>query len=315
MAPHEARESTFVRLTVKVASEAAPGIADVLLSLTHGVEERATDSEVALMAYLPSDADAQCAVERVKDRLRALRAAGVDIGRGSVTRRRIRSKAWEEAWKAGFDVVKIGRRLAIKPTWKTYVPAPGEVVVELDPGMAFGTGQHATTRACLNALAALLRRGDVVFDVGTGSGILAIAAAKLGASYVLAIEVDESAARIAERNIRQNHVETIAGVVCARGLDAVGGRGDVIVANLTAAQIVELAPAVVEHLRPGGIFIASGIALDDDQPKAVREAVEGFGMVLRKVLFEEDWVALAWNRCGEGPHAPTLILGAGHEAD
>jgi ribosomal protein L11 methyltransferase len=315
MTPRESRQPTFVRLTVKLASEAVPGVAAVLLSLTRGVEERATDSEVVLMAYVSSDADAQCAVERVKDRLQALRAAGLDIGRGSVTRRRVRSKAWEEAWKAGFDVVKIGRQLAVKPTWKEYVPAPGEVVVELDPGMAFGTGQHATTRACLNGLAALLRRGDIVFDIGTGSGILAIAAAKLGASHVLAIEVDEPAARIAKQNVHLNDEDAIVGVICGRGLQAVGGRADIIVANLTSPQIVELAPDVVGHLRPGGIFIASGIAADGEQPPAVRYPVEAAGMELREIIVEEDWAAIAWNRRGEGPHAPSLTLGAGYEED
>ena len=314
MPPRKSRQSTFVRLTVKVAPETVPGVADILLSLTHGVEERATDSEVTLIAYVSSDSDAQRAIEQVKKRLRALRAAGIKVGRGSVTRRRIRSKAWEEAWKAGFDVVRIGRQLAIKPTWKKYVPTPGEVVVELDPGMAFGTGQHATTRACLNALAALLRRGDIVFDIGTGSGILAIAAAKLGASHVLAIEADESAARIAKENVQINDAQDVVGVICGGGVQAVRGRADIIVANLTAHQIVELAPAVVGHLRPGGIFIASGIALDDEQPGAVRAAVEAAGMELREIIFEEEWVAIAWNRRGEGPHAPGLILGAGHEA-
>jgi ribosomal protein L11 methyltransferase len=315
MAPRKSRQPTFVRLTVKVAPEALPGVAEVLLSLTRGVEERATDSEVALIAYLSTDGDAERAIEQVKDRLRALRAAGIKVGRGGVTRRRIRSKAWEEAWKAGFDVVRIGRQLTIKPTWKQYVPAPGEVVVELDPGMAFGTGQHATTRACLNALAALLRRGDIVFDIGTGSGILAIAAAKLGASHVLAIDADESAARIARQNTQINHEEDVVGVVCGHGLEAVRGQAEIIVANLTSPQIVALAPAVAGHLRPGGIFIASGIAADADQPQMVRNAVEAAGMELREIIVEDDWVAIAWNRRGEGPHAPSLILGEGDEAD
>jgi len=301
MAPHESREPTFVRLTVKVAPEAAPGIADVLLSLTHGVEERVTDSEVALIAYLPSDADAQLAVERVKDRLRALRAAGVDIGRGSVTRRRIRSKVWEEAWKAGFDVVRIRGQLAVKPTWKTYVPVPGEVVVELDPGMAFGTGQHATTRTCLDALAGAVRRGDIAFDIGTGSGILAIAAAKLGAAHVLAIEVDESAARIAKRNVALNEVGAIVEVICGRALQAIGGRADLIVANLTSAQIVELAADVVAHLRPQGVFVASGIAAEGEQAAAVCDAVEAAGMRLRDTYRVEDWVTLRWDFANDPP--------------
>jgi ribosomal protein L11 methyltransferase len=314
MAPNEPREQIFIRLTVEVAPEAAPGIADVLLSLTHGVEERVADSEVALIAYLPCGADPQPAVRRVKERLRALKAAGMDVGRGRVTRRRMRSKPWERAWRAGFDVVSIGGRLAIKPTWKTYKPAPGEVIVELDPGMAFGTGQHATTRACLNALAALMRRGDIVFDIGTGSGILAIAAAKLGAAHVLAVDVDESAVRIARRNVRLNGEEDVVGVICGRGLQAVGGRADIIIANLTAPQIIELAPDAADRLGAGGIFIASGIALEDDQPQAVRKAVEGLGLALRESIVEQDWIALAWNSAGEGPQMPTLSADADHEA-
>jgi ribosomal protein L11 methyltransferase len=286
------RQMTYTRITVRVSREAAPGIIDVLLAATHGIEERARGSETWLIAYLPGEGDRARVIERVNERLKALHDAGLRVGRGSVATRHICSKPWEQLWKAGFDVVRIGRQIVIKPTWKQYVAAPGEVVVELDPGMAFGTGQHATTRGCLAALGDTVKRGDLVFDIGTGSGILAIAAAKLGAAQVLAVEVDESAARIARQNAIINQVSGAVTVVRGSGFQSLRGRADVVVANLTAAQILELAPEVAAHLRCGGAFIGSGIAAA--QAADVTEACVAAGLTLQASADLEGWVTMTW---------------------
>jgi len=299
--PGNKRQPAWTKLTVKIAPEAAPGIMDVLLSMARGVEERVAGSQVWLIAYLPGEPEVGRFLARVRERLQALREAGLEVGRASITTRRICSRGWEEAWKAGLDVVRVTPRLAVKPTWKDYVPAPGEVVVELDPGMAFGTGHHATTRGCLDALARLVRGGEVVFDIGAGSGILSIAAAKLGARRVVAIEVDELAARIAADNVALNRTAESVAITCGSGLRCVRGRADIIVANLTAAQITELAPAAAAHLRPGGVFIASGIAAD--QAAAVRDAVAHAGMTLRESRERDHWVTMVWEVGGNAPPA------------
>ncbi|UCH34647.1 MAG: 50S ribosomal protein L11 methyltransferase [Armatimonadota bacterium] len=287
-----APEPMWVRITVTVSADAAPGIADLLLSLAHGVEEQPSAAGVRLVAYLPADSDVEGAVKHLRERLEALRSADVAMGQGRVARRRVRSQVWQEAWKAGFDVVRVGQQLAIKPTWKEYAAAPGEVVVELDPGMAFGTGQHATTRGCLVALANLVRPGMTVFDIGSGSGILAIAAAKLGARRVIAVEINESVARIARSNVALNSVADGVLVMCGDRLRCICGRADIIIANLTSDQIARMAPDVILYLRPKGVFVASGIALE--QEADVRKALSRAGLVLREPQREEEWVTMTW---------------------
>ena len=297
----EAPEKMWAKVTVEVSAEAAEGVADVLLAAAGGIEERRRDCRVRLVAYLPADRDAEGDVQRIRGRLEALRAAGIDVGRTSVTLRRVRSEPWEEAWKAGFDVIRIPPRLAVKPTWKEYVPQPGEVVVELDPGMAFGTGSHATTRGCLAALGRAVSSGSAVFDIGAGSGILSIAAARLGARRVVAVEIDESAGRVARRNVVANGVEDTVVVICADGLRCLCGRADVIVANLTSDHIARLARDVVAHLEPGGVFIASGVAAGHEA--AVRAAAEGAGLGLREAVQEEEWVTMVWEVRGDATAA------------
>lgn len=174
---------------------------------------------------------------------------------------------WAESWKAFFPPQHIGRRTVIVPTWHAYDPAPGEVIIRLDPGMAFGTGLHATTRLCLAAIERHLQPGARVLDVGTGSGILAIAAALQGASLVDAIDIDPVAIRVAADNAALNGVEDRIRV----SLGTVGGGGhhdvprhteagyDLVLANILAEVIVELAAGLAAATRPGGLLVVSGI--------------------------------------------------------
>jgi len=293
-------DTRWTRITVRAPAEAEAGIADVLLSFSHGIEEKARGHEMQLIAYLPAHADTAQALARIEGRLAALREAGLQVEPLKIVTHRVRSRRWEEAWKAGLGIVHIPPRVVIKPTWKPYDPAPGEVVIELDPGMAFGTGQHATTKGCLEALGRHLRGGEAVFDIGAGSGILSIAAAKLGAGRVVAIEVDESAAQIAAQNVALNDVANVVAIICGDGLGCIRGRADVIVANLTAPQIIALAPEVVARLRPGGLFIASGIAAA--QGPMVREAAKG-ALTLREAQEQDDWVTIVWEAGKDAPPA------------
>ena len=171
---------------------------------------------------------------------------------------------WAEEWKRFFDVLHVGRRIVCRPSWQAYEPAPGEIVIELDPGRAFGTGQHPTTRLCLEALERRLRPGDDVIDVGAGSGILAIAAARLGARSVRALDLDGEAVAVARENVRRNGVDGVVRVD-AGSLPAVAGErsatlrsADVIVANISSPMLVALASQAARVLRPGGVLIGSG---------------------------------------------------------
>jgi len=178
----------------------------------------------------------------------------------------------------------------IKPTWREYTAGKGDVVIELDPGMAFGTGTHHTTVMCLRMLEDTLQPGATVFDIGTGSGILAVAAAKLGAGAVRAVDLDPLAVRVATENIAINKVAAI--VTASQGdlLSGVDGQADIIVANIIADVIVQMAPAVPGRLSDGGLFIAGGIIAD--RLGDVTKALLSNGLTLERVAEEGCWVTM-----------------------
>ncbi len=205
--------------------------------------------------------------------------------------RELAEEDWAEAWKKYYTLQHIGSRLVIKPSWLEYAPRDHEVIVELDPGMAFGTGLHPTTRMCLAALEERVRPNIRMLDVGTGSGILAIAAAKLGAREILALDLDSIAVDTAAQNIVLNRVENIVRVEQG-SLDAERDRdsSDLICANILAEVICDLAPAIGSSLRANGVVVASGIL--DHKADAVIDALGGARIDLIEKKQEEDWVTV-----------------------
>ncbi|MBN1935269.1 MAG: 50S ribosomal protein L11 methyltransferase [Anaerolineae bacterium] len=197
---------------------------------------------------------------------------------------------WAEAWKAHYGVLHIGQRTVIVPAWQQYDAQPGEVVLRLDPGMAFGTGTHPTTRLCLEALERAIAPGMRVFDVGTGSGVLAISAIKQGAGGVLAVDVDEIAVNSARKNLDLNDMgERIR--LETGSIERGQGKYDLLLVNILAKIIVMLLDQdLAGMLKPGGAVIASGII--DTQEAQVREALESHGIEIVDRLTEKDWVAL-----------------------
>lgn len=203
---------------------------------------------------------------------------------------------WQNSWKSHFGLLRVGRRLVVRPSWIEYSAAPEEVIIEIDPGMAFGTGYHPTTHTCLAALEDVVQPGMEVLDLGTGSGILAIAAAKLGAAKVVALDIDPQAVRAARQNFRR------AGITRTVALSlgsvphplAVLGRFDVAVANISARGIRDRAPYAVPALRAGGIFIASGLL--KDQQEEVCPALLELGWPLAQEWPRDEWVTLGFRR-------------------
>jgi len=223
---------------------------------------------------------------------------------GDLAARVVHEADWANAWKAHFPVLRVGRRIVIRPTWRRHKRRPDDIVLALDPGMAFGTGLHPTTRLCLAALEALADRGLLaaggrngaparVLDVGSGSGILSIAAARLGAREVLAVDVDPIAVDATTANARRNR---LARVVRAREGSAPSGEGpfDVVLANLIASLLVSLADDLVADLRPGGVLLASGIF--ENREADVVEAFHARGLEVAGRWAEGDWVALELQR-------------------
>jgi ribosomal protein L11 methyltransferase len=201
---------------------------------------------------------------------------------------------WAVSWRDFFGVVDYGGRIVVVPTWVEHEPEPGQLVVRLDPGQAFGTGHHETTRLCLAALEDAVAPGAAVLDVGTGSGILAIAAVLLGAGSVAAVDIDPLAVGVAAENCEANgasgRVQLSQGVIDHTHT----GRYDIVVANISTNADIELAPAFAIVTRPGGALIVSGL-LAADVPR-VRAAQEAYGFRLVGARTERDWALLRFTR-------------------
>lgn len=287
----------WIELTVEASAEAAEAVVNILLEEgAGGVLEREPG---ALSAYFPADGDPSARVERVRRAVANLRRYGLEPGAVRVAARSVKEEDWANAWKEYFHVQRIGRAIVVRPTWREYAPRPGECVIDLDPGMAFGTGAHPTTALCLEALEEEVLPGDVVFDIGTGSGILAIAAAKLGARAVVACDVDPVAVRVAGENVRRNEVAGQVTLVQGSWRELrPHGKARVAVANIVASVICAMAPEVTGLLEPGGRFVASGIVRECEGK--VRQALAAAGMSVEQSAVRGEWVSVRATWPGRG---------------
>ncbi len=242
----------------------------------------------------PSAAEALSA--RAAERIAAI-GAFLPVGKGTLSISYVADEDWANGWKKHYHPLRLSPRVVVRPTWEDYAAAPGETVVALDPGSAFGTGAHETTALCVERIDALLRPGDAVLDLGCGSGILAIVAAKLGAGSVEAIDIDPLAVGVAAANCTANAVDADvhAGVLD----DARRPRYDLLVANIIADVIAALAADVPARLAPGGRFIASGIIAE--KAGKVRDACAAAGLVLRGEHRRNDWCAFVYGVRGDAP--------------
>ncbi len=282
----------WVEVTVTTAPSAVEAVANILLECrTGGVEEaHPSTGVVQLRGYLPVGPATDVTLAAIRRRVLALPQFGLDVGAGRIETTVVEDAGWAHAWKNHFRPFLVGSRIWITPTWEDVPPPAGRIAIALDPGMAFGSGLHASTQLCLKVLEDRLRSGARVFDVGTGSGILSIAAAKMGAASVLAIDVDPVAVGVASGNVAHNGV---AGVVEVREGDLLRGilaRADVILANLTAEIHMDLLPTVADHLAFGGWVVASGIVAD--RQLEVEAVARASGLVVREVRREAEWRCL-----------------------
>ncbi len=199
---------------------------------------------------------------------------------------------WAESWKKYFYTEKITEKLVIKPSWRDYAPKPNEIILEIDPGMAFGTGTHPTTRMCIKLIEKMINPKDSFLDVGTGSGILMIAAAKLGAAKMMGIDTDEVAVSVAEQNLLKNHINPdIFEVKTGNLVSGVIGRFSLVTANILSEIIVELLDDIHAVLEKNGIFICSGII--KSKQEMIEKKLTAMGFEVIETAIEEDWVAIA----------------------
>jgi ribosomal protein L11 methyltransferase len=264
-----------------------------------GLDARIDPTRPAVVrGYVPAvdPAAAEAAAAQVAEALGHLRAFGLRPI-GELRTRIVHEADWAEAWKAFFPVLRVGRRLVVRPTWRRHRARPGDVVIALDPGMAFGTGLHPTTRLCLAALEPLADDGRLadatVLDVGCGSGILAIAALRLGAASALGVDTDPIAIESTHSNARRNR---LARRLHARAGSLPTGEApfDVVLANLIAGVLVPLAADLRDELRPGGTLVASGIFVEREGDVLAAFESAGLSVVDRSV--EGDWIALVARR-------------------
>ena len=249
--------------------------------------------DVLVKAYFKNDASAKETLLLVGEKLRELARAdlGFDAGSLELESQNVHEQDWAENWKKYYKPFRAGERLVIKPSWEPYEAKDGDLVLELDPGMAFGTGTHETTFMCMEQLDRYVKPGCRAIDVGCGSGILALAAAKLGARDVLAIDLDELAVKVAAENTEKNGLAGVVRVKHGDLLENSEEQADVIVANIIADVICFLCAPVKKHLLPGGVFICSGIIREreDDVQRALAQA----GYTVCNRLAKGEWVCLA----------------------
>ncbi|MCD2368677.1 50S ribosomal protein L11 methyltransferase [Bacillus sp. BS3(2021)] len=249
------------------------------------------DEGVIIKAYLPINSFLGETVEGIKETINNLLLYDIDLGRNKITISEVNEEEWATAWKKYYHPVKISEKFTIVPTWEEYTPVhTDELIIEMDPGMAFGTGTHPTTVLCIQALERYVKEGDSVVDVGTGTGILSIASAMLRAKQVEGYDLDPVAVESARLNSKLNKVSDHIEIKQNNLLDGVEGKKDVIVANILAEVILRFTDQAYSLLKDGGYFITSGIIQQKKQE--VKDALVKEGFTIVEVLSMEDWVSI-----------------------
>lgn len=256
--------------------------------LDKDVEDRYREEKGVLKAYYPSDTDIENVLLEIQEGMERAKEY-VNVGNYSISCKAVEEEDWENSWKKYYKPVKIGKNILIKPVWED-VPQNGEVVIELDPGMAFGSGTHETTRMCLKLLEEYVKPSSDVLDIGTGSGILSIGAAKLGANNIKAVDIDSVAVKVAKENAKLNGVADKIDITCGNLAEKVSGKYDIVIANIIADAIIALSADAAKFLKDDGIYITSGIIehrIDD-----VKNTLEKYGFNIIHVERDRDWAAI-----------------------
>jgi ribosomal protein L11 methyltransferase len=265
----------WARITVTTAQEASEAVANLLFELNAtGVELKDNEaSTVNLIAHYPLDDRVGARMQKLRDFLTELPTWGIQPHPATIDLKHVKSEKWEEAWKSAFPPQRVGSRIVIAPTWIDVPHNETEILIQLNPGMAFGTGYHPTTRLSLELLERTVEPHHQVADIGTGSGILTIAAIKLGAKHVDAIEIDPTAIPIAAANFQANGVAPKVHLSQGDGLRGIENRYHLIIGNILTKTILPMIPFCVQRVYPEGIIIFSGILETEfAQVKSVLEA-------------------------------------------
>ncbi len=289
----------WVEITIQATDESAEAASNILIEEGCGGTAAGylvkSDKQTInnIMGYLPVDDRLEDRLQHIRERVQDLPELGLGLVRDEITIKWVQDEEWADAWKKFFKPLKIGR-IVIRPTWEDYSPKPDEIVIDLDPGMAFGTGSHPTTKLCLEALQDYIKGGETVLDMGTGSAILAMAAAKLGASRIVGLEIDPVAVEAAVANVNRESLGDKIKIGLADSPSAFDGQADIVLANIIAKVIIDMAEGLASKVKPGGLLIASGIVVE--RSKEVIDTLTSLGLSLHETRQEGDWVALIFNK-------------------
>jgi len=246
---------------------------------------------VRIKTYLPVNSYLPETVEQIKQSISQLQAYQINLGKNELTMNEVNEEDWANNWKKYYKPIKVSEKITIKPTWEDYTPeSDDELIIELDPGMAFGTGTHPTTVLSIQALEKCLKKDDIVFDVGSGSGVLSIASALLGAKEVHALDLDDIAVKSTEINAALNKLDHKIVAKQNNLLDGVSVQADVIVSNILAEIIVQFIREAWDNLKTNGLFITSGIIQDKKQLVIEKLGEQGFEIISLNEL--KDWVSI-----------------------
>lgn len=263
------------------------------------VDESLIDLEqgAIVKGYIPESSDLVEKIDLIKQSISTLPEFGLNIGTGEVSTLEVNEEDWSTSWKKYYKPTKIGKDIVIKPTWEEYEVQEDEIIIEMDPGMAFGTGTHETTMMCVQQLEERISKESTVFDIGCGSGILSIVAAKLGAEKVIGVDFDEVAVNVAKKNVIENKVDNAVEIRHGNLMDVVKEKADIVVANIIADIIILLSKDIKSFLNSDGLFIASGIILDKIDEVKKNLTVNGLEVIQVETLGE--WAVIVSKVKGE----------------
>lgn len=303
----------YIEISIKVNHTAVEVVSQILIDLgakgtviddpllinylrEHGgwqltdIPEQQDTEVVTVTAYYSEDENWQGQLQRINEELLTVEGRIGKFRYGDLLFRTVSEEDWANEWKRYFHVTHVGEKLVIKPSWETYTPVAEEKVITIDPGMAFGTGTHHTTNMCMARLEKIIKPGMKVFDVGTGSGILSIASALLGAGEIKAVDIDPVAVQVARENVAVNGLSQQIDTQVGDLLHGTEGKADLIIANIIADIIIMLIPDVAVKLNKGGVFLTSGIV--EERAQDVERVAAEKGLKLVQVDHRGGWVVM-----------------------
>lgn len=263
------------------------------------IDEKVFDyghEDCKVTGYYKKEEDIIKIIKNIENSFENLKNVEIDFGKLIIEKTSIYEKDWENEWKKYFHVSKISDSIVIKPSWEEYEAKENEKVIEIDPGLAFGTGTHETTRMCINAIEKYLDKKDSLIDVGCGSGVLAIAAKLLGASKVIAIDIDPLAVKVTHENLKINNISDVK-IIQGDLVDKIKNKSNIIVANIIADMIINLSKEAYKLLEDGGYFISSGII--EEKKDEVIEKLKKDKFEIIEILQDKSWICIVAKKIKE----------------